>query len=99
MTLHRVMSDVGDLSDYYWRLLTNIDMGNAQPFGFWTLVSLFCILSGLALMYLTVLIWSRTMKQTTHCHIYNNNNNNIYIYIIMDMKYEKKEASNAKTRM
>ena len=49
MTLHRVMSDVGDLSDYYWRLLTNIEMGNAQPFGFWTLVSLFCILSGLAL--------------------------------------------------
>ena len=57
MTLQRVMSDVGDLSDYYWRLLTNIDMGNAQPFGFWTLVSLFCILSGLALMYLTVLIY------------------------------------------
>tara|TARA_S200000501_G_scaffold42652_2_gene34579 strand:+ start:1027 stop:2451 length:1425 start_codon:yes stop_codon:yes gene_type:complete len=57
MTLRQDMSDVGDLSDYYWRLLTNIDMGNGQPFGFWTLVSLFCILSGLALMYLTVLIY------------------------------------------
>ena len=51
------MSDVGDLSDYYWRLLTNIDMGNAQPFGFWTLISLFCILSGLALLYLTLLVY------------------------------------------
>ena len=51
------MSDVGDLTDYYWRLLTNIDMGNAQPFGFWTLISLFCILSGLALLYLTLLVY------------------------------------------
>jgi len=38
-------------------LLTNIDMGNAQPFGFWTLISLFCILSGLALLYLTLLVY------------------------------------------
>ena len=51
------MSGVGDLTDYYWRLLTNIDMGNAQPFGFWTLISLFCILSGLALLYLTLLVY------------------------------------------
>lgn len=32
-------------------------MGNAQPFGFWTLISLFCILSGLALLYLTLLVY------------------------------------------
>ena len=51
------MSGVGDLTDYYWRLMTNIDMGNAQPFGFWTLISLFCILSGLALLYLTLLVY------------------------------------------
>ena len=51
------MSGVGDLTDYYWRLLTNIDMGNAQPFGFWTLISLFCIFGGIALLYLTLLVY------------------------------------------
>ena len=58
------MATVGSIPDYYWRLFSNIDMGNAQPFGFWTLVSFFCILGGLALLYLTVLVYRADPKNT-----------------------------------
>ena len=51
------MGDVGSLPDYYWRLITNIDIGGAVPFGFWTLMSFFTITCGFAILFLTFLIY------------------------------------------
>ena len=56
------MSEVGSLVSYYWRLFTNIDIMAGQPFGFWTLLSFFTILSGFALLFLTFLIYRADSK-------------------------------------
>ena len=57
-----IVSEVGSLISYYWRLFTNIDFMAGQPFGFWTLISFFTILSGLALLFLTFLIYRADPK-------------------------------------
>ena len=56
------MGDVGSLPQYYWRIFTNIDIAGAQPFGFWTLMTFFCTLSGLAILFLTILIFRADSK-------------------------------------
>ena len=56
------MSEVGSLVSYYWRLFTNIDFMAGQPFGFWTMISFFAILSGLAILFLTFLIYRADPK-------------------------------------
>ena len=56
------MGDVGSLPSYYWRLFTNIDFTAAQPFGFWTLLSFFTILSGFSILFLTFLIYRADSK-------------------------------------
>lgn len=57
-----IVSEVGPLLSYYWRIFTNIDIMAGQPFGFWTLLSFFTILSGFALLFLTFLIYRADPK-------------------------------------